>query len=70
MKWIVCVNNDGYAASLEARKLYQVLDDDRAAEMVFFRVVDESGEGYLYPQEMFVPMRITEPLEKQLLAAA
>jgi len=38
--------------------------------MGLLRVVDESGEGYLYPQEMFVPMRITEPLEKRLLAIA
>jgi len=70
MKWIVCINNDGYAASLEARKLYQALEDDRAAEMGFFRVVDESGEDYLYPQDMFMPMHITAPLEKRLLAAA
>jgi len=70
MKWIVCVNNDGYAASLEARKLYQTLDDDKATEMSLLRVVDESGESYLYPQELFMPMHVAEPLEQRLLALA
>ena len=44
--------------SLEARKLYSAKDDQKAQEIGMIRVVDESGEGYLYPQEMFAPTTI------------
>jgi len=70
MKWLVCINNEGYSASLEARKLYPALDDDNARTLGFCRIVDESGESYLYPQDRFMPMHITAPLEERLLAVA
>jgi len=70
MKWLVCIDNEGYAASLEARKLYQALDDDNARALGFCRIVDESGESYLYPQDMFMSMNITAPQEERLLAVA
>lgn len=69
MKWTVCIKNAGYEASLEARKLYNVEDDQKAHAIGMIRVVDESGEGYLYPQEMFAPIAIQNALEGQLLAA-
>ena len=69
MKWTVCIKNAGFEASLEARKLYHVEDDQKAQALGMIRVVDESGEGYLYPQEMFAPIAIQNALEWQLLAA-
>jgi hypothetical protein len=50
----VCVRNCGYRASLELRKLYPVLPDSFADEHQMIRVIDESGEDYLYPAEFFV----------------
>ncbi len=69
MKWTVCIKNAGFEASLEARKLYNVEDDHKALALGMIRVVDESGEGYLYPAEMFAPIAIQNALEGQLLAA-
>src|ERR1700688_310572 len=50
----VCVKNDEYRASLELRKLYRVIDDSFAAEHRMVRVIDESGEDYLFPSDYFV----------------
>ena len=69
MNWVVCLKNTGYEASLEARKLYNVQDDPKAASVGMLRVVDESQEGYLYPKAMFAPVAIENALEGQLLAA-
>lgn len=70
MKWMLCVTNKGYEASLEARKLYSTLDDTKAESLGFIRVIDESGEDYLYPQGMFVSMEVSAPIEQRLLAVA
>ena len=69
MKWTVCIKNSGYEASLEARKLYNVLEDPKAQALGMIRVIDESGESYLYSAEMFAPIAIQNILEEQLLAA-
>jgi hypothetical protein len=69
MKWTICIKNAGYEASLEARKLYTVEDDAKANAVGMIRVIDESGESYLYPAEMFAPISIQNSLEGQLLAA-
>ena len=53
--FVICVGNRGYAASLELRKVYQVLPDKAGLKHHQIRVVDESGEDYLYPEEYFVP---------------
>ena len=55
-RFVVCVNNKDYPASLELRKLYQVVADEAAAKHHQLRVIDESGEDYLYPEEYFVPV--------------
>jgi hypothetical protein len=52
-KFVVCVKNRGYAASLQLRKRYKVVSDEAAARLRQIRVVDESGEDYLYPEEYF-----------------
>lgn len=54
----VCVNNTGYEASLEQRKIYQVLSDDAGRDSKLLRVIDESGEDYLYPERMFVHLEL------------
>jgi len=54
--FVICVVNKGYSASLELRKIYQVLPDKPALKLHQIRVIDESGEDYLYPEEFFVPM--------------
>ena len=54
-QFAICVKNDGYPASLELRKVYQVIPDEVARTRGFIRVVDESGEDYLYPQDPLFP---------------
>ena len=56
----VCIQNAGYEASLELRKIYEVLPDDAAAQHGLLRVIDESGEDYLFPQEFFAPIQLPE----------
>lgn len=59
-QFVVCINNEGYPASLELRKIYRVLPDEKAAKHSLMRVVDESGEDYLYPERFFVPIQLPE----------
>jgi len=65
----VCVNNKGYPASLELRKLYQVIPDEKAAKLGQIRVVDESGENYLYPEQYFAPVQLPQDTERAVLRA-
>ena len=67
--FVVCINNRGCPASLEIRKLYQAIPDERAAKMRQARVIDESGEDYLYPADYFMPVRLPDSTEKALLRA-
>ena len=62
----VCVKNDDYRASLELRKLYVVLEDVFASKHEMIRVVDESGEDYLYPSSYFVRVELPQAVEKAL----
>jgi hypothetical protein len=62
-QYVLCVNNDGYPVSLERMKLYQVLPDERS-ERGLLRVIDESGEDYLYPASRFVPVDIRRGYEE------
>ncbi len=57
-RFVVCVDNAGYPASLELRKVYVRLDDPGAQKHGYVRVIDESGEDYLYPSELFVPINV------------
>ena len=52
-RFAVCINNEGYAADLEQWKIYQVLPDPDAEKHRMIRVIDESGEDYLYPNAYF-----------------
>jgi hypothetical protein len=69
-RFVVCVKNKGYGAALELRKLYQLVSDDAAAKLHQVRVIDESGEDYLYPASYFVVVQIPQSAEKALLRAA
>jgi hypothetical protein len=70
LKFVVCVNNAEYPASLELHKIYRVLPDEDAAADSDIRVIDESGEDYLYPLEWFVPIELPQVVEESLLRAA
>jgi hypothetical protein len=59
-RFLLCVRNEGYPASLEIRKVYQTIPDATAAERHHVRVIDESGEDYLYPEAYFVPIELPE----------
>ncbi len=69
-RFAICVQNEGYPASLELWKVYRVLPDEKAAKHQLFRVVDESGEDYLYPEGWFVPIKLPQAVEKAMLAAS
>ena len=59
-QFLLCVKNDDYPASLELRKVYQVIPDETAAARQFVRIVDESGEDYLYPENYIVPIEVPQ----------
>ncbi|MBI1764792.1 MAG: hypothetical protein HYR56_25560 [Acidobacteria bacterium] len=67
--FVVCVQKNG-CEDLELRKLYQVLPDTAVAADGLLRIVDESGEDYLYPAECFVALELSKDVEKALLAVA
>ena len=69
-QFVVCVKNKGYAAALELRRLYQVVADETAAKVHQVRVIDESGEDYLYPEQYFVPVQLLLSAEKDVRRAA
>jgi len=69
-QFVVCINNEGYPASLELRKIYLILPDEKAAKHSLMRVVDESGEDYLYPERFFVPIQLPQAAEEAFLHAA
>lgn len=68
-RFAVCVNNADYAASLIVRKIYEVLPDEEAAKDDFIRVIDESGEDYLYHRSHFVLVDLPAEVEHALTAA-
>ena len=68
-RFVVCVQNEA-CEDLELRKIYQVLPDESAARDGYIRVIDESGEDYLYPADHFIPIELSHALEKALLSAA
>ncbi len=69
-QFVICIRNEGYEVSLERRKLYEVVPDDASARHGLLRVVDESGEDYLYPESFFLPIGLPKPVEKALLAVS
>ncbi len=68
--YVVCIDNSDYPASLERNKIYRVLQDEDAAADGDIRVIDESGEDYLYPATRFVPIEVPYAVKKSLEMAA
>jgi hypothetical protein len=68
-RFAVCINNTDYPASLELHKIYQVLPDEEAARNGDLRVIDESGEDYLYPASFFVLIEVPQEVERAILHA-
>jgi hypothetical protein len=60
----VCIQNDSFPASLEKMKIYEIIPDETARKHHQYRVIDESGEDYLYPEEIFVVIDLPEAVEK------
>lgn len=67
---VICIRNDEYPASLEVRKIYQTIPDTKAANHHMIRVIDESGEDYLYPETYFLPIDLPRPIRIALNLAA
>ena len=65
-RYAVCIDNEDYAVSLEIGKLYKLIPDRKAAAHGYLRVVDESGEDYMYAADMFFPVRIPPRLARRL----
>jgi hypothetical protein len=68
-RFAVCVRNSGYAASLELRKLYEVVGDPEAEKDSMIRIIDESGEDYLYSADRFVFEPLPASVEQAVLEA-
>ena len=69
-QFVVCVRNEGYLASLEKRKIYIALRDAAAERDGLLRIVDESGEDYLYPKTFFRTIALPLSVKKAVLDAA
>ena len=69
-KLVVCIKNDGYLASLERRKIYVALRDAQAEEHGLVRIVDESGDDYLYPKNLFRAIALPQAVKRAVLDAA
>ena len=67
---VICIRNTDYPASLEKRKIYQAIPDSSANEHDQIRVIDESGEDYLYPKDYFIPVTLPKKVEKAVFKAA
>jgi len=68
-QFVICLKNRGHEVSLELRKIYPALPDARAAKHGLIRVIDESGEDYLYPRGFFAPIELPQPIRRAVLAA-
>ena len=67
--YVLCISNEKYPASLDVRKIYECLPDPKAEAHGQIRVVDESGEDYLYPQDLFLPIEIPAEAVRALARA-
>ena len=69
-QFVVCLNNEGYLASLEIGKLYQIIPDKEAEKLGGLRVVDEDGEDYLYDAAMFCPLQVPPIVAQTLISVS
>ncbi len=66
-RFAICINNAGYVDDLKVRTVYQLLPDESAARSNYVRVIDETGEDYLYPANLFVLIEVPREVEEALL---
>ncbi len=69
-QFVVCLNNDGYAASLEVGKLYRIVADKKAEKLGGLRVIDEDGEDYFYDSEMFCHLQVPPVVAQTLISVS
>jgi hypothetical protein len=69
-RFYLCVRNEGYAASLQVRTVYSGMSDPEAESHGMLRIVDESGEDYLFPATFFVPIEVPETAVRVFAGAA
>lgn len=69
-QFLLCVRNDDYPASLEVRKVYRAIPDPGAAARHYVRIIDESGDDYLFPESYFVPIELPQAAAKAILRAS
>jgi hypothetical protein len=69
-QYAICVKNQDYPASLELRKIYKLVPDKGATGHGLIRIVDESGEDYLYPADYFVAIKLSRTVEKAVRMAS
>ena len=68
--YVICIKNEHFPASLESRKIYKTIPDQVASKVGMVRVIDESGEDYLYPQEYFMEIKLPRAVEKAVQLAS
>ncbi len=69
-KFVICIDNSDYPASLEKRKIYESVADSDAEKHGQIRVIDESGDDYLYPTECFVEPNLSDDIREAVVRAA
>jgi hypothetical protein len=70
VRWVICIRSVDYETVLEVYKLYRAIPDIKGASHRLVRVIDESGEDYLYPKDYFLPVELSRPVKKTLLRAS
>ena len=70
LKFVICINNVDYPVSLEKRKIYEVVSDPEAEKIDHIRVVDESGDDYLYPATCFIDAHLPKEVQAAVVKAA
>jgi hypothetical protein len=68
--FVICIDNTEYPAALEVRKIYQVIPDEQASVHHLLRIIDESGEDYLYPEALFIHISLPPNVEYAIFRAA
>ena len=66
-RFAICINDGGYVDDLKVRTVYRILADESAAKSNYIRVIDETGEDYLYPANLFVEIEVPREVEEALL---
>ncbi len=69
-KFVICIDNSAYPAALEKRKIYEALADSGAEALNMLRVIDESGEDYLFPSSIFVDANLSKETQAAIVRAA